>query len=1338
MLERALTQPQQCSVDPLNNAQTWGIPIWTSCQLLTWLEKISASLKDTTSLRRDSHAGSGKDLKVKQLTEPYIKFESYKRETRPVFLELQAWPTLNFDGDPGSCPFDLKRREKKEVSINKEIKENREKYFNPNLSKGKDMTRRPRATTTRARKTENTGYCEICRIDYRNLSKHLQSDQHLNFVRNDKNFLSLDNLISTGASVEAFLKINRSKDVSKACNLFASRDHSLENGILSADEKPEKKDKSSLNEFGIDDMKMIQCNGARRNLNLDSHHNLRTRAKHESGHLLRSKGKPSDEVEKSEKSCEKFIIKKRAKGILWIEENDSEEEKCMENEQECGDKKPLLDRLCETEANKAVDDGENTPENVSVNGDVDPDTADCKRKESSPTKVITKDNVLRDSLLEVNSKIKVNGYEKREEKRKVSEVLNSADNNETKEVNHVEPTVDSIDCNSVDTVNNTEKPSLFDNEDTNSLKSVSRDDRGKIRSSRRGGRTYKGRQRLSVEERLIEDNREYYKVEVLGNKLRSSAIPSSNVCVSPSKQEEADKAKKDDKPSSEKPVVVRFKRVRKSELSLLSDEAEMFMFGDSRRDDESSEASDGEQSSVLPQDTESDGVEIVNSFVVSSSPANASIKIEKQELTEDESQDSCSGRAKKRRRTQTEALIKDNTDYYKFETPGSRLRYQAPLTGISELVPEKDEAQSQDPAATPAVVEKVYPSKPSPEVEKMHFSFEAVPKSEPWYQTYQRQDEGAEYYHFFSEVEKPFLLPYEIEDFHEIIHRTIQNSMKKRGRSRGGHVNLGTRSPRKSPRCHASTLAIMSTIIKRREQTTNLSTIEEEKPKVNETSKSEKKSSEKSDVDEDLKEIVKNLDEMLSSNDMQDMDSFEVDLLKNAEDVIVPEVPKGAPVNLIELLDQCHDAVPNGIENSSCASSECGELNVESPAKRRKKRKNKTGWPGNKMRRKLHIKNLSEELQKELDLEKRAAEEVGNRSVTDAEITEDGTSSQLSHDEEGNETEHETGKENEQLLNTIEGSKPSKSRKTKSKECKEFKEPPQDLSELKESEEAQDKTVLKSVCADEISTRKKRSASSDKCKVESEEEESHSQELTDRGGPLSSISEDSEESMSNNENVCTKDANSLIPLEKNSPLKFCRKRKRNNTTSSEASHHTEIENRRSGVGSSPKKQQKDSSDNTQDLPLSSRKNSRKRSKKNRRTPSKVVLEGENCKKESFLSASERKRLKKAQRNDSVSSELRNGEMDPALSERISPTLVASSDVDQRRSSIDFQPVVRVMKIEDQVDMDSNSGSMLSVAVASNRRLRSSSSPRSSMQPPAKRFRNGANRRQFSGQLIKNS
>lgn len=79
MLERALTQPQQCTVDPLSNALAWGLPIWSPYDLQAWLEKIAASLKDTQSLKRDNRTGSGKELKVKHLKEPYIKFESYRR-----------------------------------------------------------------------------------------------------------------------------------------------------------------------------------------------------------------------------------------------------------------------------------------------------------------------------------------------------------------------------------------------------------------------------------------------------------------------------------------------------------------------------------------------------------------------------------------------------------------------------------------------------------------------------------------------------------------------------------------------------------------------------------------------------------------------------------------------------------------------------------------------------------------------------------------------------------------------------------------------------------------------------------------------------------------------------------------------------------------------------------------------------------------------------------------------------------------------------------------------------------------------------------------------------------
>lgn len=77
------------------------------------------------------------------------------------------------------------------------------------------MTRRPRATAARARRTEPlvAGYCQICRTHYEDLNKHLESEQHGNFVENDDNFLTLDRFINASANVDAFLKLNRTKDI---------------------------------------------------------------------------------------------------------------------------------------------------------------------------------------------------------------------------------------------------------------------------------------------------------------------------------------------------------------------------------------------------------------------------------------------------------------------------------------------------------------------------------------------------------------------------------------------------------------------------------------------------------------------------------------------------------------------------------------------------------------------------------------------------------------------------------------------------------------------------------------------------------------------------------------------------------------------------------------------------------------------------------------------------------------------------------------------------------------------------------------------------------------------
>lgn len=80
------------------------------------------------------------------------------------------------------------------------------------------MARKTRQRT-RHKETQNLqcGYCEICHIEYPDLSSHLQSTIHQNYVSQKSNFLSLDKLIHSDANVDTFLKTNkrclRSQDV---------------------------------------------------------------------------------------------------------------------------------------------------------------------------------------------------------------------------------------------------------------------------------------------------------------------------------------------------------------------------------------------------------------------------------------------------------------------------------------------------------------------------------------------------------------------------------------------------------------------------------------------------------------------------------------------------------------------------------------------------------------------------------------------------------------------------------------------------------------------------------------------------------------------------------------------------------------------------------------------------------------------------------------------------------------------------------------------------------------------------------------------------------------------
>ncbi|XP_014277637.1 uncharacterized protein [Halyomorpha halys] len=291
------------------------------------------------------------------------------------------------------------------------------------------------------------------------------------------------------------------------------------------------------------------------------------------------------------------------------------------------------------------------------------------------------------------------------------------------------------------------------------------------------------RKRLSVEEKLIEDNKSYYRVEVLNSKLRSSEyfvnqkqlesrvndeIENDSCSDEGECSREAQQPLSKNAEKSKEPVVVRFKKVRKSQLSVLSDEAESFMFGDSARreakkieytsPDESSDSADSETSSSEEEELP---------------------KIKKMVPDSDE----------------------DGSPFTK-DMDSDSLSSPPTLTCDHDSVSESEEDITEDCADTNITLNSIT------------FSFENPPKKEPWIETYKRQDDGKNEYHYPYHHDYPkVLLPFEYpvaERLKLLSGKRVQGFGRRRGRRK-----IDDGRARKSPRCHASTLAVMSNFLRR-------------------------------------------------------------------------------------------------------------------------------------------------------------------------------------------------------------------------------------------------------------------------------------------------------------------------------------------------------------------------------------------------------------------------------------------------------------------------------------------------------------------------------------------
>lgn len=250
---------------PIQLARKSGIPIWTTDYTLKFVEKVSISRKSTKNDSKQNHYHHHhqhhqhqKAAKAKSLSGEYIKIESTQKHYRPYYQEFKNWPMINFNCSvcPFQSPSDKKSKIKtkqpivsagkttttneKQVAVAVVTKRNDNNISVKSIDGGSNKSVPISFLTTMTRKTRNRqmrnnidvndiktnnddvnpnsndkgGYCEKCRIEYDVLSLHLQSKEHLNFVKNNDNYIALDNLMNSGTDVKTFLRINSNQVIS--------------------------------------------------------------------------------------------------------------------------------------------------------------------------------------------------------------------------------------------------------------------------------------------------------------------------------------------------------------------------------------------------------------------------------------------------------------------------------------------------------------------------------------------------------------------------------------------------------------------------------------------------------------------------------------------------------------------------------------------------------------------------------------------------------------------------------------------------------------------------------------------------------------------------------------------------------------------------------------------------------------------------------------------------------------------------------------------------------------------------------------------------------------------
>ncbi|XP_042658097.1 protein DBF4 homolog A isoform X2 [Tyto alba] len=171
----------------LSNALSWGVKILHIDDVKNYIEQKKKELyliKRAESSFKDVGKQVTSQKSRSRLKNPFVKVEDRSRHYRPFYLQLPAFPVLNYCVPKPYSPFEV---DKKHPSGQKQTQSKQRK-----INSDKDCGT-PVQLPQKDKKKR--GYCECCGKKYEDLQTHLESEQHQNFAQSTQ-YQVVDDIIS--------------------------------------------------------------------------------------------------------------------------------------------------------------------------------------------------------------------------------------------------------------------------------------------------------------------------------------------------------------------------------------------------------------------------------------------------------------------------------------------------------------------------------------------------------------------------------------------------------------------------------------------------------------------------------------------------------------------------------------------------------------------------------------------------------------------------------------------------------------------------------------------------------------------------------------------------------------------------------------------------------------------------------------------------------------------------------------------------------------------------------------------------------------------------------------